>query len=50
MMILHGIQKKGLWEKGDGKGNEFEQIHVHKLEQCFKSMPLFIKKIIHLFN
>jgi len=24
MMILHGIQKKDLWGKGDGKGNVFE--------------------------
>jgi len=47
MMILYGIQRKGLLEKGgikeDGKGNEFKQFHVHKLEQCFKSMSLFIK-------
>jgi len=51
MMILHGIQRKGLLEKGDGKwdgkGSKFEQFHVHILEQCFKSMPLFVKKIFN---
>ena len=32
------------WWDGMRKGNEFEQFHVHILEKCFKSMPLFIKK------
>jgi len=51
---LHEIQKKDLLGQGDGKwdgkGNEFEQFHVHILEQCFKSMPLFIKKSIYSTN
>jgi len=50
MVILHGIQKKGLWWKGDGKENEFEQFHVHKLKRCFKSMPLFHKKKLSIYS